>query len=535
MNANLKGLPILVLLALASTPARAQDAVPEAPPAATDAETSTAAPEAAKDKVEFTMHGYYWMHFSNESAFPLDDSGFEDGLNRILDHRLRVKPVLQIGEKLKIASSFDVLAGQVAFDTTQTGRDAVLWPRDTLKFYGRSLPRELYLEWMSPVGMLRVGQMTNSWGLGLVANDGEDVEDGFHDTQFGDLVDRVMFVTRPAEAFSQSTFAKAFHVGVAGDFVFRDTNASAFNGDRAFQFIATVFYKMDPTFCGVFVAYRNQKYDNGDYLHVTLVDVYGKHTFALDSADTTMTVAAEGVVTTGRTDAASFERARDGLDILTWGLVARATVDAPSVGLRPSLEFGVASGDGDMQDGRMTQFTMHPDYQVGMILFQDVLGRMSARATDRVSDPSLLNDPTKGYKLAATNGAITNALYLNPKIRWWLFPDHTGWKDVEIRLAFLWARALQPVADPFNTARNGGYAAGYLVDPAKTAGATAGRNLGVEVDAGVSYRIPLYGDNLALRLGLQFGLLKPGDAFDDAAGNAMGVVYKVRAMTDLVW
>ena len=533
MNVNFKGLPILVLLVLASAPARAQDVAPEVP--VVD-EAAAAQPEVDKDKVEFTIHGSYGMHFSNESAFPLDDSGFEDGLNRILDHRLRVKPVLQIGQKLKIASSFDV-AGQLVGDTTQTGSDAVLWPRDSLKFYGRAIPRELYVEWMSPIGMLRVGQMTNSWGLGLVANDGEEVEDGFHDTQFGDLVDRVLFVTRPAEPFSDSTFAKGFHVGVGGDFVFRDTNASIFKGDRAFQAIGMVFYKLDPTFAGVFVAYRNQKYDNGDYLHVTLFDAYGKHTFPLGSGTTTMTIAAEAVVTTGRTDAASFDRARSGLDILTWGLVARATVDVPSVGLRPSLELGLASGDGDLQNGKMTQFTMHPDYQVGMILFQDVLGRMSARSTDRVSDPTLMNEPTKGYKLAATNGAIANAVYLNPKIRWWLFADHTGWKDVEVRLAFLWARALEPVADAFNTARNGGYAAGYLVDPAKVASgrATAGKNLGVEVNAGVSYRLPLHGDDLALRLGVQFGLLKPGDAFDDAFGNSMGVVYKVRAMADLLW
>jgi hypothetical protein len=160
---------------------------------------------------------------------------------------------------------------------------------------------------------------------------------------------------------------------------------------------------------------------------------------------------------------------------------------------------------------------------------------MSARATDRVSDPNLVQTPIKGYKLAATNGSITNAVYLYPKLRWWPIPGGGKWSDLEVRLAFLWARGVVPVADPFNSARNGGYAAGYRVDPALLGGrAWEGRTLGYEVDGGLSYTVPLHGD-VALHVGLQGGLLVPGDAFHDANGAGLDPIWKVRALADLSW
>lgn len=481
----------------------------------------------------FTLHGRYFLHFAETTAFPLDDTGFEDGLNRVLDHRLRIKPVFQINGNLSVISSFDVLAGQLAFDTTETGQEALVLPRNRLSFYATSIPRELYVRWDSGAGRLQIGQMASSWGLGMVSNDGEDRDDDFYDTRLGDLVERAMFITRPFEPVADNDFTRSFYLLVAGDLVFRDANARLLDGDLAGQGILALFYRTEETFAGIYGAFREQKYSEGDRLRVGVVDVYGRHELSLDWG--TLELAAETAMMIGHTDAASFERARDGLDILSWGALGRIVLDAPSVGLRPGVDFGVAWGDDDSQDGVSHAFSFNPDCRMGMILFEEVLGRMSARATDRVSDPALVQTPIKGYKLAATNGAITNAVFVYPKIRWWPIPGYSRWRDLELRLAFLWARGVTPVGDPFNTARNGGYPAGYRVNPALLGGRSwNGKTLGYEVDGGLSYKVPL-GEETSLHLGVQAGIFIAQEALDDASGAALDTIFKVRALADLVW
>ncbi len=308
---------------------------------------------------------------------------------------------------------------------------------------------------------------------------------------------------------------------MGADVVFRDDRADLIDGDLAFEGMLSAFYEDEATFAGVYGAYRHQTYDDGDLLQVVALDAYAKHDVALDARGTKLSIAAEGAALLGSTDVARLERARDGLSIRGFAAVARGTVDVPFLRLIPSLEIGFASGDGDPQNDRNDAFATDPDYTVGMILFREVLGRMSARGAERVADPSLSSRPVKGYDLTATNGAVTNAVYLFPKVRW------RPIEDLELRAAFLWARAVAAVSSPFDTAQNGG-------SPASYRGAKDARDLGFEVDFAVAYRIPLK-DSLALRFGAQAGVLKPGAAFDDAAGNGMDPIWKVRVLADVVW
>ena len=68
--------------------------------------------------------------------------------------------------------------GMVAGDRTQLV-DAARDPMNEPKWYG-IVPRHLYLEWNTPVGVVRAGQMGSYWGTGILANDGD------HPTLFGD-------------------------------------------------------------------------------------------------------------------------------------------------------------------------------------------------------------------------------------------------------------------------------------------------------------------------------------------------------------
>ena len=55
--------------------------------------------------------------------------------------------------------------------------------------------RWLYGEWKSPIGVFRLGQMSNHWGMGLLANDG-DHPSLFGDYRGGNLVEQVLFATK---------------------------------------------------------------------------------------------------------------------------------------------------------------------------------------------------------------------------------------------------------------------------------------------------------------------------------------------------
>lgn len=507
--------PFLVLALLVASPATAQEAA-----------VAAQAPAADAGGYGFTLHGGWQWRYGHVAAFPLDETGYEDGLDDSLTQRLRIRPVMTFPHRVRLVSAFDVLAGQVwgdeLPDATPTGRptggQTLLWParNDAL---ARATFREAYVEWTSPAGMLVVGQVASRWGLGMVASDGEDRDGAFTDARFGDLTDRVMFVTRPFSSLGNE-FARWLHLGLAGDFVFRDDNADALDGDVAFQGVAALFWQRDPTLVGLYAAYRNQRYDDGDRLSATVLDAYLRHSFQL-AEGLSLKAEAEGAFLFGSTDAVALARAPDGMDIRSFGVVARAELDARRIRLRPGLELGVASGDDDASDATMTAFKFDPDHQVGMILFQDVLARMTTSAAGRVSDPALVRRPPEGYDLSTSNGAVTNALYVYPRIRYFPIPD------LELRLAFLWARALSPVADPYNTAMSGGY-------PRSHRGGAASRDLGWEVDAGASWRLPI-GDLLALTIGVQGGMFRAGAAFADAAGEGLPAVWKVRALADLSW
>jgi hypothetical protein len=523
----------------APTPAPAATPVAAEAPAPAPAEGTAAAPagdSAASlssqnlgglfktDKLK--IDGYWWLHYRKVASFPMDEKGGRDGLDQSLDHRLRLRPRLALGKSVDVVANLDILAGQVWGDTTHAAEDALAHPRNRKSFTGDSSLRELFVEWRSVAGTLKVGQMASAWGMGLVANDGEDRPDNFQDTRHGDRVERVQFVFKPAAFATAAAWAQGLHVALAGDLVFKDENADLMSGDKAWQFVGSVFWAgpAQPgwdAFGGVYVAYRNQTYDDGDKLTATAIDAYTKHAVAVDGKGTKIVVEAEGAMLVGRTNAVRFERAPDGVDVRSYALAVRAAAHAPSANLVGSLELGFASGDKDPRDGTARGFSFDPDYQAGMILFQEVLGRSSAWAADRASSTALSAVPAKGWERAATNGSVTNATYLYPRLTW------SPMKGLDIRLAFLWARAPAPVVDPYSASvKNGGYPRSYRNGAPST-------DLGWEIDGGLTYDTPKIWGPFFLRLGLMGGWCKPGAAFRSDKGEALPGLYALRALAEL--
>ena len=174
-----------------------------------------------KRKLElFTLDGYYRLRPSLFYQFNL---GRAPGRELYLpptratektlsgaDMRLRLEPTFNISEEVRVKVQLDALSnvllgstplssnpGDSAFYLFDIFNDGQTPPRSGVNALRDSLMvREVYGEVSTPVGLLRFGRMNAHWGLGLVRNDGSCL-----DCDYGDQVDRVMFVTEPLEGF----------------------------------------------------------------------------------------------------------------------------------------------------------------------------------------------------------------------------------------------------------------------------------------------------------------------------------------------
>ncbi len=78
------------------------------------------------------------------------------------------------------------------------------------------------------------------------------------------------------------------------------------------------------------------------------------------------------------------------------------------------LELGHASGDEELEDEHFKQRAMHPDFNVGLILFEETLRELTART---YGIPFFSNENPQGALGFMSNGGVINANYLMPKGR----------------------------------------------------------------------------------------------------------------------
>ncbi|WNG60719.1 TIGR04551 family protein [Archangium gephyra] len=171
-----------------------------------------------KRKLEiFTLDGYYRMrpnlYYQFSLGKPLGSELFPrprptEKTQAFADMRLRLEPTFNISEEVRVKLQLDALDNVILGSSPLSGvdrnfylfdifNDGQVSPRSAINSLKDSLMlREAYGEVSTPVGLLRFGRMTAHWGLGVLRNDGNCLE-----CDFGDVVDRVMFVTEPFDGF----------------------------------------------------------------------------------------------------------------------------------------------------------------------------------------------------------------------------------------------------------------------------------------------------------------------------------------------
>ncbi len=155
---------------------------------------------------------------SGYTLFPIPPTSTPDAVKERtiagVNMRFRFEPTFNISEDVRIRMQVDALDNVLMGSTPDYafsrdpnkayGRDSFsimsgtqVAPRSGINALGDSIAvKRVWGEVQTPIGILRFGRMGSQWGLGMVHNDGNCL-----DCDWGDTVDRVMFVAEPLAGF----------------------------------------------------------------------------------------------------------------------------------------------------------------------------------------------------------------------------------------------------------------------------------------------------------------------------------------------
>jgi hypothetical protein len=401
--------------------------------------------------------------------------------------RLRIMPTLAFEKLAKLQFQLDAM-DDVLWGDNNGLSSAPLFATDASNqnFLGGSpgdsvTIRRAWLEFLIPVGLMRVGRMPSHWGMGLLANGGGTAnvdptapvgeerkamdyffDDDFGDNHFGSTADRILFATRPLTiaktAMKKSDTSSNLIVGYAFDKLseapflafeefereFRPFGQQGFisrgRNDDVNEHVVLALYnnadwdqirytdelrfgfygvmrdakegstnpsRLDPTeFCGSFDGVPTPCVDTGSRVYIA--DLWWRLRYGPYFTE------GELVKIWGKTfGGVPFPSRNQKKDASITGAVAR--VGYLTEMIDGVLEVGHASGDDVLEDEHFKQRALHPDFNVGLILFEETLRELSARA---YGPPFFTNETPNGATGFFSNGGVINANYIHPKVRY---------------------------------------------------------------------------------------------------------------------
>ncbi|MCB9741523.1 MAG: hypothetical protein H6740_02845 [Alphaproteobacteria bacterium] len=425
---------------------------------------------------------------SQRPDFVIDDEGNTAGQGFALDNRLRLGGVARL-KPVTLELEGDVLTGQLAGPTWNLGsvderhRDE----KGIIHPYSYQ-PRKAKVSGIFGPVKVDAGLMTSHWGLGLLANDGA------HDPYFGrndsgDIVLRVAGTTKPVKD-------KPLVVSLAADRGYYDDIGSWVPGGQAiWQGIAAVMWAPPEGLrVGSYLVYRHQQEaDDFRATDIGATDLY--FDWPMQAGGVDLRVAGEGAFIFGQTSRAQSINSPQGLGVLQGGATGLISAHVSEGRYGLVLRGGYASGDGDSYDGRTSDFTFDQNFDVGMVMFDEVQGALSAAAYERLLDPDHMGQPPDGADTLVAEGAFRRATFVQPILE----AKPKDW--VTLRLGAMTAWSTAPIADPFYSGRNGGTPTNQLNQK------TSGYGMGFELDYGVTLEkaVTLGSDALVPGLRLQGG------------------------------
>jgi len=199
-------------------------AEPTPMPSAPFSASSTATPAAdAAIPIRFELHGYYRARLVWARNVPVADGapgGMPEGgaagaFGAYAFMRLRLDPAITYGTdplnpiaaaRFQIDALDNVMFGDNARlqSTPLFGETPSMTDIDGFDVQPFRL-RRAWLEFLLPIGQLRVGRQGSQGALGILFNDGNGFRNDWGDAQYGTTFDRVLFATRPLTIFNALT------------------------------------------------------------------------------------------------------------------------------------------------------------------------------------------------------------------------------------------------------------------------------------------------------------------------------------------
>ncbi|MHC4836980.1 MAG: alginate export family protein [Planctomycetota bacterium] len=355
------------------------------------------------------------------------------------------------------------------------------------------------------------GFMTSDWGLGLVANAGANRwrpgSASFVNPRQGDRVLRGFVASGPWTPIG---------LVVLAGFDAVQSDDRLLDGDEAQQMVAAVRFgdhenKRGPR-GGVYYARRMQEAEDGQETTANAFDLFGAWDGRAGGMD--IRAAVEAVLVAGETELGPNPDFQTH-DVLQMGAAAQVGVGWPMAGA--VLDVLYASGDRNLDDGEQNGFSVDPNYEMGLLIYSHVLAAQTARDPIRAADPDLVGVPAEDLERLPTRGSATNTIAFFPK-GWW-----RPVKGLEIYGGPLFAFSEVELTSARTTRLAGGQSRNSL-------DGAPGRYYCTELDLGVRYGADVFGTQLTV--GVEGGVLLPGDALVDANGDEIGTVSGGRFMLD---
>lgn len=471
----------------------------------------------------FGFHGQLRQRYIRVSDFALDAEGVEHEQSFRDTMRLHLVGEMRFTRLFWIRSTVQLLDGQVLGESSPVTNGLRGTPFRNRPLLEHFQLRESVVQFPVGIGVIRLGRFPVHWGLGMVANDGEHDTHRFGDATHGDIVNGIWADIQPLYPFTQGRLGHAIHLGLGVDIVELDELVSRPDGDLAFRIVSTLTWEEPRLNGGLYFALRTvDRAGDASATHV-VVDA-NAHWHTQLGEDFELSLDGEVAMVTGSAKTAQPDGEYSHSAIRQFGALADASLRDTARGLDYGVRVGFASGDQTPGNRYETAFRFDPAYKVGMVLFEEVMGRVSARGWERLSEADRADVAPGRLDYQPTDGSISNAFFVAPRVGWTLCEG-----CFLLEAAGLFAFAPESVVDPTGQSGEGARAL-----TSHGAIAEAGP-LGYELNAGATVAFDL--ESWAhLSIGTQYGFFVPGSALAAATdAEAVGVVHKFRLLADLRW
>jgi hypothetical protein len=322
-----------------------------------------------------------------------------EAMSAYLEHRLWLRPRFLVSDDVTLNVDFlglnNVVWGNqpgvttTFVDNTSPTFDYTLTaPTSSTDEYAPLRDFTLWRAWgdvNTPIGRFTVGRMPLHWGSGMLLNDGIHTNPHFAD--FGDTADRFQWEYLVRNQFILQAAAELQSEGFVNDPEERVDDRAAYS---------------------LVTAYRSEDVTGGILLRLDRSRAFDFSMFTADGAVDAQLGKLHGELeVAGQFGSGDLDAGFNDITITALGAVLEADLDLNPWSL--GVQAGLATGDGRDDQGLRT-FTFDRDYSIGLMMFEQPMPVLAATAPNEVNQG-------RSYEAAITGNAISNALFLKPRLR----------------------------------------------------------------------------------------------------------------------